>query len=195
MTHEYGHHVAANRLNPPFVAEEYGTKRWASYHEICKRTSAGELFPGNEGANYTENPGEAFAEAYRVLNLTKEGVPESAIGWDIVADNLKPDAQDLLALEQDVTSPWTGPTITHWHGSFGYGTVRTTNVKTTLDGTFVARLHAPTKARMTLVAYAGKTILGQGTTLKLQLCGQRQLKLQVKRATGTGSFTVDVAKP
>ena len=31
VTHEYGHHVANNSLNTPFDAEEYGTKRWASY--------------------------------------------------------------------------------------------------------------------------------------------------------------------
>ena len=185
VTHEYGHHVANNSLNTPFDAEAYGTKRWASYMNICKRAVAGELFPGDEGDNYEENPGEAYAEAYRVLNLTKQGA--TSIGWDIVSDDLRPDTTALALLEQDVVNPWTGPTLTHWHGSFGFGTVRTTNVKTTLDGTFVARLHAPTKSRMTLVA--------QGTTVKLQICGQRSLKLQVKRTLGSGSFTVDVSKP
>jgi len=195
VTHEYGHHIAANRSNAPFVAETYGTKRWASYMNVCKRAAAGQYFPGSEGSEYMENPGEGFAEAYRVLNLTKEGVPPASIGWDIVSDDLRPDTTALALLEQDVVNPWTGPTLTHWHGSFGFGTVRTTNVKTTLDGTFVARLHAPTKSRMTLVASFGTKVVAQGTTVKLQICGQRSLKLQVKRTLGSGSFTVDVSKP
>src|SRR5256714_3181987 len=30
-THEYGHHVAFHRLNPPWVAVDWGTQRWAAY--------------------------------------------------------------------------------------------------------------------------------------------------------------------
>lgn len=108
VTHEYGHHVANNSLNTPFDAEAYGTKRWASYMNICKRAVAGELFPGDEGDNYEENPGEAYAEAYRVLNLTKQGA--TSIGWDIVDPMLYPNATALSTLEQDITTPWKGPT-------------------------------------------------------------------------------------
>src|SRR5919201_1875156 len=39
ITHEYGHHVAANRANPPWSALTYGTKRWASYEQVCRRTA------------------------------------------------------------------------------------------------------------------------------------------------------------
>ena len=35
-------------------------------------------FPGNEGANYSLNPGEAFAESYRVLVETNG----TAVGYD-----------------------------------------------------------------------------------------------------------------
>jgi hypothetical protein len=132
-----------------------------------------------------------------VLNLLKGGVAPSDIGWDIVSTDFYPGRAALTALEQDIATPWTGPTLTHWHGAFvGYGTVRTTTVTTALDGSFVARLHAPTKSGWTLVASSGTTVLAKGTTLRLQICGARKITLQVKRATSTtGTFTVDISKP
>jgi hypothetical protein len=193
VTHEYGHHVANNSLNTPFDAEAYGTKRWASYMNICKRTVDGELFPGDEGENYQENPGEGYAEAYRVLNLTKQGVTD--IGWDIVDPALYPNATALSLLEQDITSPWKGPTLTHARGAFGNGTVRTIVTKTTLDGSFVARLHAPSKSRMRLQLFAGGRVVASGATVRYDICGQRSLTLKVQRLSGRGAFTVDVSKP
>jgi hypothetical protein len=193
ITHEYGHHVANNSVNTPFNAEAYGTKRWASYMNICKRTAAGELFPGDEGENYQENPGEGYAEAYRVLNLTKQGA--TSIGWDIVDRDLYPNATALSLLEQDITNPWTGPALTHVRGSFGNGSVRTIQTRTALDGSFVARLHAPTKARMTLALYAAGRLVGTGTSVRFSICGQRSLTLKVQRLSGRGAFTVDISKP
>jgi hypothetical protein len=193
VTHEYGHHVANNSLNTPFDAEAYGTKRWASYMNICKRTAAGELFPGDEGDNYQENPGEAYAEAYRVLNLTKQGA--TSIGWDIVDQAFYPNANALSMLEQDITTPWKGPTLSHVRGSFGNGSVRTIVTKTTLDGSFVARLHAPTKSRMRLQLYAAGRLVASGSSVRYEICGQRALTLKVQRVSGRGTFTVDVSKP
>jgi hypothetical protein len=193
VTHEYGHHVANNSVNTPFDAEEYGTKRWASYMNICKRAIAGELFPGDEGDNYQENPGEAYAEAYRVLNLTKQGA--TSIGWDIVDPALYPNATALSMLEQDITTPWKGPTLSHVRGSFGNGTVRTIVTKTTLDGSFVARLHAPTRSRMRLQLYAAGRLVASGSSVRYEICGQRALTLKVQRVSGRGAFTVDVSKP
>ena len=197
VTHEYGHHVAENRSNAPFDAESYGTKRWASVEQICRKTLTGQASPGDEGQNYTQNPGEAFAESYRVLNLLKQGVARTDIGWDIVSTDFYPKAAALTALEQDITTPWTGPTLTHWHGAFaGFGTVRTTRLATALDGSFVARLRAPTKSGWTLVASTGNTVLAKGTTVRVQICGARTITLQVKRTTPTaGSFTVDISRP
>jgi hypothetical protein len=193
VTHEYGHHVANNSVNTPFEAEAYGTKRWASYMNVCKRTAAGELFPGDEGENYQENPGEGYAEAYRVLNLTKQGA--TSIGWDIVDPDLYPNATALSLLELDITNPWTGPTLTHVRGSFGNGSVRTITTATTLDGSFVARLHASTKSRMRLALYAGGRLVAGGTTVRYSICGQRLLTLKVQRLAGRGAFTVDISKP
>jgi hypothetical protein len=194
VAHEYGHHVARNRLDSPLPAEDYGTKRWASYENICARSVDGELSPGDEGSSYTENPGEAFAESYRVLNLTKEG--DTAIGWDIVDKGLYPDARALALLEQDVVDPWTGPTSTQVHGSFGNGGVRTIGLTTTLDGTLVARLHAPTKGAFRLSLWNGSTLVERAVaTVRYQICGQRKLTLKVERLRGRGAFTVDISKP
>jgi hypothetical protein len=194
VAHEYGHHIAANRLDTPFPAEDYGTKRWASYENICARSVDGELSPGDEGASYTENPGEAFAESYRVLNLTKEG--DTAIDWDIVDRALYPDATALSLLEQDVVNPWVGPTLTHVKGTFGNGAVRTIGLKTTLDGTLVAHLRAPTKGTFRLSLWNGGRLIERSvSTVRYEICGQRALTLKVERLRGRGAFTVDISKP
>ena len=194
VTHEYGHHVASNRSDAPWSAEDYGTKRWATYEHICSRVNAGTASPGDEGPLYFQNPGEAFAEAYRVLNLTKEGA--ASIGWSVVDRSFYPDATALSLLQQDVTTPWTGPTVTHVHGSFGYGTQRTIRIGTPLDGSLVLRLHAPTRSVMRLALYAGTKLVARASrSLVYQVCGSRELTLTVERSSGAGAFTVDVSKP
>jgi hypothetical protein len=141
-----------------------------------------------------ENPGEAFAESYRVLNLTKAG--QTAISWDIVDQSLYPDATALSLLEQDILDPWSGPTLTHVHGSFGNGIVRTIGVTTTLDGSFAARLHAPAGSKLRLSLWNGTQRVARGVkSVNFQICGQRLLTLKVERLSGRGAFTVDVSKP
>lgn len=195
VAHEYGHHVAANRNDLPWSAEQYGTKRWASYENICAKAAAGTVFPGDEGRDYAENSGEAFAEAYRVLTLTKEGVASDAIGWDIVDRAFYPDAKALQLLEEDITTPWTGNTVHHVTGSFGFGQTRTIGVSTTLDGSFAATLHAPAKGTMKLRLYAGSKLVASGKTVHYKVCGQRALTLKVVRVKGSGAFTVAISKP
>ena len=46
--HEYGHHVAFNRSNAPWVSVDTGPKRWASYENICQRTKLGTATPGTK---------------------------------------------------------------------------------------------------------------------------------------------------
>jgi hypothetical protein len=193
VMHEYGHHLANNRSDAPWSAENYGTKRWATYERICSRTKSGTASPGDESVSYAFNPGEAFAEAYRVLNLTKQGATD--ISWDVVDRSFYPDATALSLLEQDVTDPWTGPTTTHLHGSFGYGSVRTIEVGTPLDGMLVARLHTPTRGRMRLALYTGAKLVHRGISVRYQVCSRRSLTLKVERLAGTGTFTLDITKP
>ena len=193
LIHEYGHHIANNRDTAPWNAEDYGTKRWATYEHVCTRAENGTALPGDEGADYSLNPGEAFAEAYRVLNLRQEGV--SPIAWDVVDPSFFPDATALSLLEEDVLDPWTGPSSSSARGSFGNGAVRTFRFATPLDGDFLAHLVAPTKARMQLVLYLSGKPVAHGATIRYRVCGERALTLAVQRLHGGGRFTVYVSKP
>jgi hypothetical protein len=193
VTHEYGHHIANNRNDAPWDALDYGTKRWSSYENICAKAAGGTASPGDEGTHYFQNSGEAFAESYRVLNLQKLGLPDS--GWNIVDPSFYPDATALTLLEQDVTTPWTGPTATKLRGSFGSGVVRTFKLQTPLDGSFVARLVAPTKTKLRLALYNSGTLVQRGPTIRYEICGERALTLKVERISGRGAFTLNVSKP
>jgi hypothetical protein len=193
VTHEYGHHVANSRSDAPWAAIDYGTKRWSSYENICAKAAGGTASPGDEGTHYFQNSGEAFAESYRVLNLQKLGLPDS--GWNIVDPSFYPDATALTLLEQDVTTPWTGPTATKLRGSFGSGVVRTFKLQTPLDGSFVARLVAPTKTKLRLALYNSGTLVQRGPTIRYEICGERALTLKVERISGRGAFTLNVSKP
>lgn len=202
ITHEYGHHVAANRLNPPWSAIDYGTKRWASYEQVCRRTAAGELHPGAEQTDdYQTNPGEAFAETYRVLNERKAGQPEAP--WDVVSQALYPDDTALALLEQDVTSPWSADASSARGGVLpkrGTAT-RSYAVATPLDGTFAATLRVPRSLGATLTLYSGSTRLARTSTsrgsasLHATVCGSRSLRLAVTRRAGSGAFRLAVANP
>ena len=88
MRHEYGHHVAANRQNPPWAAVDWGTKRWASAADVCARVARQTAFPGDEDLYYSRNPGEAFAEAYRVLNEVRSGA--GGFTWTLADPSFSP---------------------------------------------------------------------------------------------------------
>jgi hypothetical protein len=202
VTHEYGHHVANNRLNDPWETIDWGTKRWASYENVCAKTKAGTLFPGDEGRFYELNPGEEFAEDFRVLNERRSGIPESP--WEVVSPSLYPDQAALDLLAQDVTSPWTANTKTTYKSSLGpRASGRGFRVSTPLDGDFTATMTFPAKARFILrlvdpatgkvVATAPPT--SRTRTVSTSVCGQRTLQVQVKRVTGAGAFTLTVSEP
>jgi len=193
VAHEYGHHIATNRSNPPWRAEDSGTKRWASYINVCARSATGELHPGNEGAFYTTNPGEVFAETYRALNEKHDGATSTS--WSVVKFSLFPDATALDLLEQDVLTPYAGPTLSTLRGSFGFGVARTFTLKTPLDGTLVLSLRAPSRAKLRLSLYSGTTLVGRGPLVQYNVCGARTLTLKVDRLSGSGAFSVALSKP
>jgi hypothetical protein len=202
VTHEYGHHVASSSQNDPWPAVDWGTKRWASYENVCRKASDGELVPGNEDRFYQLNPGEAFAESYRVLNERRAGLPESA--WQVVDESLYPDQAALDLLAQDVTSPWTGGTTTTYDGVLRpNASGRGFRPSTPLDGGFTATLTAGPKLKVALRIVdldSGKVLAADATPLQekrlgVTVCGQRTLQVQVKRLSGSGPFTLTIAHP
>jgi hypothetical protein len=202
LTHEYGHHVANSSDNSPWQAVDYGPKRWSTAVGVCSRTASGELAPGDEGTRYTLNPGEAFAEDYRLLNERRLGLPETS--WGVVDQRFYPDQTALDAVAQDVTSPWRGPTASTLGSSFtSRATGRGFRIATPLDGTFRVTLTAPARSQFMLRVVdpsSGKELgsasaSGRVKTVETSVCGQRTLQVQVKRVRGSGSFSLAVSKP
>jgi hypothetical protein len=203
VTHEYGHHVAAHRLNPPWAAVDYGTKRWATYNQVCSKAKAGRLHPGAESLPfYTLNPGEGFAESYRVLNQHKLGLAETP--WDVVDKSLYPSAQSLTLLEQDVTSPWAKPTTTAVRGTLRGGVKsRTISVATALDGSLRVDVRASSRLRLRfrVTAPSGRAVATRTVAaahdgaVSTAICGQRGYSVRVSRLKGAGTFTLSVTKP
>jgi hypothetical protein len=201
--HEYGHHIAAHRLNPPWLALDWGTKRWATYVGVCARAAAGTAFPGDEGANYALNPGEAFAESYRVLTETNG----SAVGsdWPIVDPSFRPDAQALAALREDVIHPWESTRTTTIRGRFPRRS-RTWNgqVATPLDGEIRIQVNVPGGGAddVTLLSRDGRAVLAAGSwnssgvkVAEYRVCGTRSLRVRVKRGGAAARFSLRVTTP
>src|SRR3954454_12323688 len=186
LIHEYGHHIAAARSNAPFESEDYGTKRWASYENVCSRTQAGDLFPGAEDSrHYMLNPGEAYAETYRVLNEERLGLALEP--WTIVSAALAPDATALSLLEQDVTTPWTVATVKTFTAKLTSKVrTRTFAVSTPYDGTIgvVARQSAGAKVKLSRLANTrsvkAKTSTGARSSVAATVCGVRQYSVRVQ---------------
>jgi hypothetical protein len=203
VAHEYGHHVAANRSNVPWSAIDWGTKRWATYMQVCSRTLAGDLYPGNESGYYQRNPGEGFAESYRMLNEQRLGATPS--GWNVVDQLLYPDAQALALVAQDVEQPWTAPTTTTVTGRVTAKALRSTKtLATPLDGTVRVTLRVPAKSRLTLalVDPASGRVLTSTTksapyaaSVKTTACGQRSLLARVTAVKGAGTYRLTVSRP
>jgi hypothetical protein len=203
VTHEYGHHIAAHRSDAPWAAVDYGTKRWASYMQVCRRTRAGELYPGAESIpNYELNPGEAFAETYRVLNQRRTGVMETP--WDIVDQRFYPTPTALTLLEQDVTTPWTTPTTSAQRSSLSARVrIRSFSVATALDGTLslAVRAAAGVRVRVHVATASGASVADRtiaashASSVRTTICGQRSYRVRVARVRGAGAFTLTVTRP
>jgi len=202
VTHEYGHHVANSRNDAPWEAIDYGTKRWSSYIQVCAKAATGELFPGAEqDARYRLNPGEGFAESYRVLNQRRLGVPESP--WQVVSDSLYPDATALSLIEQDVLSPWNGNAQSGLSAALTKrAKTRILTVSTPLDGLFRITIRAAKGERVgvSLLTSTGTsvgrtTVVGTSSrSLTTTVCGSRTYSLKLSLTKGSGRARATVSK-
>lgn len=198
LVHELGHHVARSRVNPPWTAEDWGTKRWASVENICMRVADSTAFPGDEGSKYLLNPGEAFAESYRILNFQKQAWASWTVSAPFNSDeSFYPDAAALDALRLDVVQPWKAPTVTAWSGRVASARRSAKRaIATPLDGSMSVKLtRAPAGASIAIVDPRNGAVLAKGPRrASFQVCGKRNLVLLVK-AKKPGAFSALYATP
>jgi hypothetical protein len=197
IAHEYGHHVANHRNNPPFEPTiDYGPKRWATYQRVCEGVRSGAYFPGDEGDHYYENPGEAFAESFAFNRFPSAPVPWE---WN---PSLKPDATAFAALRRDTTDPWTRRTKVRKRGRVPRHKVAK-KFTTPLDGTLTVKLRGPFDADLDLLLRdsAGHLLgrsrgLGSKERLTTTICGESTVRAVVKRGGGRGGrFKLTAIRP
>jgi hypothetical protein len=204
VRHEYGHHVAGNRLNPPWSAIDWGPKNWASGARICRRATDGTAYPGDEGDHYELNPGEAWAETYRLMDERKSGA--SGSGWGLIDSSFYPDEPALQAAELDVSRPWTAGSRTTYRHRFTATSKQLWSipVATPLDGEIAVTIRLPKGGvhDVVLVDRERKAVVGtalwSGASEKrftTTLCGTRSLLLKVRRRGAYGQVVATVEKP
>ena len=202
LRHEYGHHIALYRSNAPWAAIDWGPKQWASAANVCAKVARGEAFPGDEGENYASNPGEVWAEAYRLMDERKAGITTGT--WQIVAPSFYPTEAMLQAAERDVLQPWTAGQTTVSRRAVAKGRIWWVPVSAPLDGNYSIAVTVPkggqheivltASNRRTVVKRAART--GPRTRrLSGTVCGQRALFVKVTQKGSRGPVTVTVSKP
>jgi hypothetical protein len=216
ITHEYGHHIEANRSFPGWYATNLGARHWATYEHVCEGVAAGVLYPGDEGLHYWENPGEAFAQAYATM-LYPDAVP----WWWSFA---KPDEGAFEAIRADVADTSDG-THSSWSQRLTpRSPTASTTVSASLDGPISVSVRQPRRAKFKVrLLSPNGSVVSQGqdqlrwiskkrgkrgrkgkkaataamTELHYDVCGagNRTFQLQVSRLAGKGVFTAEIVRP
>jgi hypothetical protein len=158
ITHEYGHHIAANRANAIYgaTALDMGPKFWSSYELVCDKAIDNKLFPGYEGNDlqqYHANPGEDWAEVYARLVF-----PEQA--WDFSPLLGPPDATALDAARRDVLTPWTKNTATRFTMKAGRDR-QAFKLPLNLDGSLSATVTGPKGSKVAVAITSGSQKVGK----------------------------------
>ena len=204
VRHEYGHHVAFNRSNPPWVAVDWGPKLWASAENVCAKVGQSQAYPGDEGDHYELNPGEAWAETYRLMDEQKAGITTGS--WQIVSQSFYPNAAELQAAQTDVLAPWTAGQTRTYVRVFGKKTrkVWLIPLSTPLDGTLNVSIRVPNGSFDTaaLVAADRSTVLKRSSwsgarlqKIAATVCGQRSLFVRVTQKGPLGRVSVTTSTP
>jgi hypothetical protein len=201
LAHEYGHHIANNRINTPWNAGNYGPKRWASYMNICERVEAGTAFPGDEGAHYTLNPGEAWAESYRQMvwsSRTWASWPQEP--WAVVDQSFYPDSVALGLARQDVLSPWSQFQVDQQPKTITGRLPKrqrtvTVRVAAPNDGYLSIELFSPDDGRFTLIDGESGAIVEKATvTASHTICGTRSFRIKITGPAGK-RYRIEVHTP
>lgn len=188
LAHEYGHHIERNRLNTPWPGLVFGTKRWATYTQVCEGLRDGRMALNR----YEISPSETFAESYRMLVEARLGLEPSP--WDIIDPSLQPDDIALSMIEQDVLDPWTGNAALTVKGT----RTRPVRVSTPLDGRLTMTLRAPATAsyELRLPGQPAKRVKGGASARSsMTVCGMRTVTAQVRKLTGRGTFRLAISRP
>jgi hypothetical protein len=157
ITHEYGHHIAANRSNALYgaTALDMGPKYWSSYELVCDQAIDKKLFPGYEGTNLTRyhaNPGEDWAEVYARLVFPAQS-------WDFSPRLGPPDATALDAARRDVLTPWRRNTSQTFTMDAGRNR-QAFDVPLTLDGKLSATITGPSGSTVKAMVTSGSQKVG-----------------------------------
>jgi hypothetical protein len=202
IAHEYGHHIEANRSLPGWNASNLGGRHWATYEHVCEGVGAGQLFPGDQGAHYWDNPGEAFAQAYATM-LYPDAVP----WWWHFAE---PDGGTFAAIREDVSDSSARTTVRWARRLAPHSPSAATTVTTPIDGPIEIRLRQPRSARFELALRAPDGHLlrrarvqrrskGKArrpvSALSYSSCGARSYTVEVRRRAGKGRFAVQILRP
>lgn len=194
ITHEYGHHIAANRSNDPWAAVAWGPKAWATHRQVCAGVSQGRYFPGDQGQHYASNPGENWAETYAQFHFRNQ------YPWQFDL-SFAPDEPTFATVQRDVTAP---PENVEQRRSGSLTSTRRSKafpVATTLDGRIKLTLQGPGRANFDLqILTDGKVAArsrrkGSRDTLTATDCQVRMFQVRVVRRSGSGRFVVSIQTP
>lgn len=188
LAHEYGHHVAHSRLNPPWQGVSHGTKRWATYTSVCAGLREGTF----SLQQYELDPAEGFAESYRVLAERRLGLEPTL--WDLVDPAFEPDETALALIQQDVAEPWQRNTVVRLKGA----KTRSFRFATPLDGRLTITLRAPRTSvyELRLPGAPVRRARGAGpAAVSTTVCGSRQATAAVRLVKGRGTFQLTVSRP
>ena len=195
--HEFAHHIARNRENPPWEAFLYGPKRWATTIGVCPLVRAGKLEAGSDAEDYTLDAAEGWAEAYRMT--------ATQTAWSgLVNSVFNPNDNAKAAVRRDAIDPWErdGTLIRSGRVSRG-GYFRDLRIRTPLDGAIGVAVRASKGLDVDLSLWTGNrgqlidvsARRGQRDGVSGLICGQDSLVVRMYRARGKGSYRIAAVYP
>jgi hypothetical protein len=158
-----------------------------------------QLYPGNQGEHYLEDPGEGFADTYAHLHYP-------AVVWQFSL-LMRPDAGSFEAIRRDVLDPWRVPLRRTATGSLNAGRrVAQLPVVSMLDGQLATRLRSPRGSKFDLELRSHGRLLqriGGGSTSKranVLICRNlgavtASATVRAVRRAGSGPFALTVDYP